>query len=530
VVLRSPRTEQTAQSQLAIDFASAALRSGDLLGARRFLHGRLAEDPCDADALTKLAEMAAGQWSIDEATVLLRRAATADPSPQRRFALVRHFQRFGKPALAQEELEQLPDDFRAHWEVREFEAAVAGMLGMQDREVELLEQVIRQRPSDARLLISLGKALRTVGRAADAVKAFRRAIRARPTCGEAWWGLANLKSFQFADKDIALMQRTLAPTLPELDAANLHFALGKAFEDRGDYATSFRHYAAGNALRFRSFSSEQASVSASVDRAIALATPEFFERTEGAGCPEPGPIFVVGLHRSGSTLIEQILASHPAIEATGELAVLPNIYNRLQRAKKGFAPGHELTREELRAIGREYLENVAPLRRGGRPYFVDKMPGNWICLPLIRAALPNARIIDARRHPMACGFSNFKQNYPNGVAHSFDLKSMGLFYRDYWRFMRHFDAVQPGAAHRLIHERLVEDPEREIRAMLDYLGLPFAESCLEFHKSHRAVRTPSAEQVRRPIDSAGLDQWRHYEPWLGELKEALGPALRDWES
>jgi len=238
---------------------------------------------------------------------------------------------------------------------------------------------------------------------------------------------------------------------------------------------------------------------------------------------------VVGLHRAGSTLVEQILASHALIEGTGELPVLRNIYNRLQRAKSGFAPGHELSRDELAAIGREYLDNATPFRTEGRPFFVDKMPGNWISVALIRAALPNARIIDARRHPVACGFSNFKQNYPNGVAHSFDLKSMGSFYRDYWRFMRHFEAVQPGAVHRVIHERLVEDPEREIRAMLEYIGLPFARSCLEFHKSDRAVRTPSAEQVRRPIDPSGLRQWKHYEAWLGELKEALGSALDHWE-
>jgi hypothetical protein len=252
------------------------------------------------------------------------------------------------------------------------------------------------------------------------------------------------------------------------------------------------------------------------------------------GCKAADPIFVVGLHRSGSTLIEQILASHPMIEGTTEIYGMQHLWNRLARsgAARGRGPFQQLAAldaDELCAYGQEYLDRTRPFRATDRPYFVDKLPANWMNLGLIRAALPNARVIDARRHPMACGFSNFKQHYAFGITFSYSQQSIGAFYRDYWRFMRHFDEVQPGAVHRVLNEALIEDPEGEIRRMLDFIGLPFDPACLEFHANKRAVRTPSAEQVRRPINRSGVDQWRNFEPWLGEMKAALGPALEAWD-
>src|SRR6185437_7073863 len=303
---------------------------------------------------------------------------------------------------------------------------------------------------------------------------------------------------------------------------HIHFALGKAYEDRREYEQSFEHYCAGNAIRAAGIDPGEVGISALVDESIETFTGEFFRANAKAGCEEEGPIFVVGLHRSGSTLIEQILASHSLIEGTTELGIMKLIRDRIGRSsgKSPAAAVAELERSQLRKIGEEYLERERPFRKTRKPFFVDKLPGNWTNLPLIRVALPNARIIDARRHPMACGFSNFKQNYASGVGFSYSLKSIGEFYRDYWRFMRHFDAVQPGIACRMINERLIDEPQREVRNMLDHLGLPFEDSCLEFHKNERAVRTPSAEQVRRPINREGVDLWKHYEPWLGELKEA----------
>jgi Tfp pilus assembly protein PilF len=529
MVLSTPQPDKRAPSAATLGLAHAALRAGNVSGARQMLHDRLTLNPSDADALEMLAEVAAGQGSTEEATILLRRAVAADPSPQRRFALVCHLQRHA-PAAALAEIEQLPQSARGELEVRAVEAAIAGTLGMHDRQIRVYQAMARERSGEAGLWVSLGNALKTVGRTEEAIKALQRAIRANVGHGDAWWTLANFKSFKFSPGDIGRMQAALRSRLADHDALHIQFALGKAFEDRADYEQSFRHYAMGNAMRAATFGPEQVSVTDFVDESLSAVTADFFDRLQGAGSQDHSPIFVVGLHRSGSTLIEQILASHPQVEGTTELPVMRSIRDRLTRSSGKSAPATiaALQPADVRAIGEEYLHRSRPFRQTDRPYFIDKMPSNWMNLALIRAALPNARIIDARRHPLACGFSNFKQNYASGLGFSYDLESIGAFYRDYWRFMRHFDALQPGAVCRMINEQLIDDPEAEVRRMLDHLGLPFDSACLEFHKNARAVRTPSAEQVRRPINRAGVDSWRPYEPWLGPLKETLGPALDDW--
>ncbi len=272
-----------------------------------------------------------------------------------------------------------------------------------------------------------------------------------------------------------------------------------------------------------------------VDAAIATLTPAFFEQRPAWGCPDPSPIFVVGLHRAGSTLVDQILASHPEIEGTTEIKVLETMWKRLWR--RGVAKGRNVFQElaslgaaEISGLGEEYIERTRAFRTTDRPFFIDKMPPNWMRLAFIRLALPNAKIIDARRHPMACGFSNFKQHYRrNDNPFASSLETIGAFYRDYWRFMAHFDEVQPGAVHRIINEKLIDDPEGEILRLLDFIGVPFDRSCLEFHSNKRAVRTPSAEQVRRPINRDGVDVWKNYKPWLDPLEAALGPALDHWD-
>jgi hypothetical protein len=270
-----------------------------------------------------------------------------------------------------------------------------------------------------------------------------------------------------------------------------------------------------------------------VDAATSALTGDFFELRSNAGCKAADPIFIVGLHRSGSTLVEQILATHPMIEGTTEIMVMPQLWDRLVRtaAAAGRSPFQHLAAldaKTLKNLGEEYLHRTRSYRTAERPFFVDKLPANWMNLGLIRLALPNAKIIDARRHPMACGFSNFKQNYGSGILFSYSQESIGAFYRDYWRFMTHFEEVQPGAVHRVVNEALIDDPEGEIRRMLDFIGVPFDPACLAHQNNKRAVRTPSAEQVRRPINRDGVDVWKNYEPWLGPLKAALGPALEHW--
>jgi tetratricopeptide (TPR) repeat protein len=518
------------RSKAALDFALAALRAGDIAGAELRLRDILVADPFNADALAKLAEIAVEQRRIEDAVVLLRKAVTADPSPERRLELIAHLQRFSGPALVLKELDELPADIRDRFEVKAIAAGALGVLGQHDEQIQIYRAMTRERPRQPGLWMSLGNALKTVGRTDEAVDALRQALKVEPTFGEAYWTLANFKSFRFAPRELTQMRQALRRKLSDESALHIHFALGKALEDSGDYEGSFAHYAAGNTLRTTEFTPDQSSVTEFVDEAIATVTPEFFERNRGAGCPEGGPIFVVGLHRSGSTLIEQILASHPLVEGTAELATLNLIRNRIARTA-GLSAGQaiaQLERKQFAEIGAEYLERTRAFRMTDRPYFVDKMPNNWMNAALIRLALPNATIIDARRHPLACGFSNFKQNYANGVGYSYSLETIGAFYRNYWRFMRHLDAVQPGAFHRVINERLIEDPEAEIRALLDFAGLPFDPACLESHANTRAVRTPSADQVRKPINREGVDYWRHYEQWLDELKGALGPALDDW--
>ena len=519
-------------SRLALEQATFALRAGDPFEARRALQARLLEKPDDGEALDKLAEMAIEEGRIDEATMLLRRAA-ADPASRRQIAFIRHLRAYAGSEAALSEVEALPHSIREQRETRMLEASLLGMLGKHDRQIAIHDSLTTDFPGDGALWLGLANALKTVGRTADAVAAVRRAIAIEPTRGEAYWTLANFKSFRFTDRDVSAMRKQLRGKRGDTDRLLFDFALGKALEDRRLFARSFRHYAAGNELCRAGLRPEQMRVTGFVDLALATFDRALFDRHRGAGCTARDPIFVVGLHRSGSTLIEQILASHPMIEGASELPVMQGLFARIARtaASRGRSPFEEIARLEPAAferIGAEYLESTRAFRRTERPLFVDKLPANWLNVGLIRLALPNATIIDARRHPLACGFSNFKQHYASGVTFSYSLRSIGYFYRDYLRLMEHFDEIQPGKILHVVNERLIENPEREIRRMLDRIGVAFDGACLESHRNARAVPTPSAEQVRRPINRDGVDAWRSYEPWLGPLKDALGPALDRW--
>jgi hypothetical protein len=323
-------------------------------------------------------------------------------------------------------------------------------------------------------------------------------------------------------------------SLAEEDRFHLHFALGKALEDEGDYQESFEHYAKGNASRRKGIQYDRRETTSYVQRSKAFFTAEFFRAQAGKGDPAPDPIFIVGLPRSGSTLIEQILSSHSQVEGTMELPDVISIVRRLSGRKKrsdvsaypeslrAFSP------EEIRALGSEYLERTRVQRKSGRPFFIDKTPQNFLHAGLIHTMLPNAKIVDARRHPLSCGFSCFKQHFARGHNFSYDLSELGHYYADYVDLMSHFDAVLPHRIHRVFYERMVEDPEREIRALLVYCGLPFEETCLRFYETERAIRTPSSEQVRLPIFAEGVDQWRNYETWLEPLKQALGAVLESY--
>ncbi|HWS78506.1 MAG TPA: sulfotransferase, partial [Thermomonas sp.] len=362
--------------------------------------------------------------------------------------------------------------------------------------------------------------------------AYRRAIELDPGFGSAWWSLANLKTVRFDAADIAAMQARLQrDDLDDDQRLHFEFALGKALEDAGEYAGSFAHYAAGNALRRTQLPYSAEQNAQRLRHAQAVYTREFFARRAGAGHDDPAPVFVVGMPRAGSTLLEQILSSHPQVEATMEL---PDI-TAIVRDLRARAPQPETTSyhdivaamdpAEFKALGERYIASTRVQRKLGRPFFIDKMPNNFAHVGLIQLILPNAKIIDARRHPLACGFSNFKQHFARGQAFSYDLGDMGRYYADYVALMAHFDAVLPGRVHRVIYEEMVADTETQVRALLGYCGLEFDERCLRFFENERAVRTASSEQVRQPIYREGVDHWRHFESWLYPLKLALGPVL-----
>jgi hypothetical protein len=350
--------------------------------------------------------------------------------------------------------------------------------------------------------------------------------------GEVWWSLANLKTYRFEEEAIATMERALGTAdLSEEDRLHLHFALGKALEDRGADAAAFDHYTAGNAIRRRQLDYDPARTQRQVTRAIATFDRALLEAKAGQGCPAPDPIFIVGLPRSGSTLIEQILASHPLVEGTMELPDLMAIARELAGSEDAYPEVvGMLSADRLRALGEDYLARTRVQRKTDRPFFIDKMPNNWLHVGLIALILPNARIIDARRHPLDCCFSAWRQHFARGQAFSYGLEDVGLYYRDYVRLMAHVDGIAPGRVHRVVHERLIEDVEGQVRALLDHCGLPFDAACLSFWKTDRAVRTASSEQVRRPVNRDGVDRWRRFDAQLAPLKQALGPVLNNWEA
>jgi predicted Zn-dependent protease len=513
--------------------AASALCDNRLAVGERLLRDFVKANPTDVAAIRMLAETGARLGAYDDAENLLARALELAPSfsaARHNYAGVLHRHMKSEAALAQVDI--LLKEDRANPNYRALRAAILVRIGEFQRAIESYEILLRDYPSQPKAWMGYGHALKTVGRQDEGIAAYRRSIELLPSLGESYWSLANLKTFRFSTEEIEAMQTQLANgETSEEDRYHLHFALGKALEDGAAYETSFEHYAKGNALRRSGIKYDADATREHVQRSKAVFTPEFFRAHEGAGCKARDPIFIVSLPRAGSTLIEQILSSHSAIEGTMELPDIFAIARSLSPRRKNTDPTNypevlkDIEPGRLEELGEEYLKRASIQRKLGRPFFIDKMPNNFMHLGLIRLILPNARIIDARRHPLACCFSNFKQHYARGQAFAYDQKEVGNFYRNYVELMAHFDTVLPGHVHRVFHETLVENPEGEVRKLLDYCGLPFEESCLRFYENDRAVRTASSEQVRRPISTEGLDQWRHYEAWLDLLKSALGSVL-----
>jgi tetratricopeptide (TPR) repeat protein len=490
------------------------------------------QHPDDALALRLRAEAAFLRRKDLDAVAWLTRCLALTEFPGARFARALANYRAGQAVAAQQDLEAALATDPDNPAYRALLAAALSKTSEVERTVELYERLTREYPQQPKLWMAYGHVLKASGRQPDSIAAYRRSIELEPRLGEAWWSLANLKTVKFDATDITTMQRQLVrDDLDGEDRLHFEFALGKALEDAKRYEESFKHYAEGNRLRLIETPYDIETSTINLRRSERILTREFFAERAGLGCPTPDPIFILGLPRAGSTLIEQILSSHSQVEGTMELPDITDIARSIADRRKNrddydYLPLlGEVAPQEWRELGERYLSTTRVHRKLGRAYFIDKMPNNFTHLGLIHLILPNARIIDARRHPLASCFSNFKQHFAMGQLFSYGLENIGRFYREYVALMAHYDAVLPGRVHRVFYERMVEDTENEVRRLLEYCGLPFEERCLRFYENERIVRTASSEQVRRPIYKEGVDHWRHYEPWLDPLKAALGDVL-----
>jgi tetratricopeptide (TPR) repeat protein len=508
---------------------TALFSDGELLKAEALIRGFLLKHGDHVEAMRLLARIGIELDVLDDAELLLTAVLTMRPDYHpARHDLARCLIKRHKHARALEELERLlkVDPHNSSYRTT-YAAAFVGR-GDAQRALDLYRSLAAESPQSADLHLSVGHALKTLGQQHEAIAAYRTAASVRPNYGDAYWSLANLKTYQFTDDEIARMKAGEAdPDLSAEDRYHLSFALGKACEDRSEYAESFRYYERGNAIKRAEVRYRPEPIERNARLQQEVCTREFFEARRGFGAASDAPIFIVGLPRSGSTLLEQILASHSQVEGTMELADIQRIVHGLQdRDVTAATPRYPAVLARMSAgdflqLGDKYLTDTL-IYRTGKPRFIDKMPNNFRHIGLIHLMLPNAKIIDARREPMACSFSNFKQLFASGQEFTYSIDDIARYYRSYVELMQHWDSALPGKILRVQHEELVEDLESNVRRLLEYCGLEFEPACLSFHKTSRSVRTASSEQVRQPIFKEGLEQWRNFEPWLGPLKAKLG--------
>jgi tetratricopeptide (TPR) repeat protein len=512
--------------------ATALFSDGDLAPAEAIIRAFLLRHGDHPEAMRLLAKIGMARDVLDDAELLLE--ATLILAPDHRAARYEYAECLRlrhKHPQAREQVRQLLALDPANADYRALAASIAVGLGEHEAAIALYRALLADAPDSPDLNLWIGHALKTVGQVPEAIDAYAAAAAARPDFGDAYWSLANLKTYRFTQAQIERMRAEEARATTSLvDRYHLCFALGKALEDRGEIAESWLYYERGNALKRSESHYRPEIIETNTRGQIAVCTRAFFDRREGWGDPRPDPIFILGLPRSGSTLLEQILASHSQVEGTQELAHVQRIVLDLQGREPDLDdpryPGalEDLTRDAVRRLGEQYLSETA-VYRTGRPFFIDKMPNNFRHVGLIRLMLPNAKIIDARRDPMSCCFSNLKQLFAQGQEFTYSIEDIARYYRTYLDLMRHWDDVLPGAVLRVQHEDVIDDLDGAVRRILDYCGLDFEPACVEFHKTRRSVRTPSSEQVRQPIFRDGLDQWKKFEPWLGPLESALGDAI-----
>jgi tetratricopeptide (TPR) repeat protein len=521
-----------AKLPLEVVTATSMFADGEIHEAERIVRQYLLTHGNHVEAMRLLAKIGMKLDVLDDAEFLLESALILAPdyrAARYDYALAllaRH-----KHARALEELDKLLEVDPGNRSYKTTYATACVGLGDNARALQLYRQLLEGAPQAADLHLSIAHVLKTQGQQQEAIDEYRTAAACRPNHGDAYWSLANLKTYRFPDDEIAQMRREEgAAATPLVDRYHLCFALGKALEDRGEYAESFACYERGNALKQGEIRFRIGPIERSARLQTGVCTRSFFASRQGSGSPDPAPIFIVGLPRAGSTLLEQILASHSKVEGTMELADIPRLVQQLHgREVNESQPRYpaalaELGTDQLKQLGEKYLTDTA-IYRSGKPFFIDKMPNNFRHIGLIHLILPNAKIIDARREPMACCFSNFKQLFAAGQEFTYSIDDIARYYRTYVQLMDHWNSVLPGKILQVQHEDVVEDLEGNVRRLLDFCGLDFEPACLEYYKTERSIRTASSEQVRRPIFKEGLDQWRNFEPWLGPLKTALGDVV-----
>ena len=512
--------------------ATALFSDGELTRAEEIIRAYLIRHGNQPDAMRLLAKIGMARDVLDDAELLLEATLTLAPDFRAaRYDFAQTLSQRHKYQKAREQIEQLLVLEPANMDYRSLAATIAVGLGEQDRAIELYRGMLADMPGSADVHLWLGHALKTVGDMPEAIASYRAAALARPDFGDAYWSLANLKTYHFTEAELAGMRAAESrPATGAEDRHHLCFALGKALEDRREIAESWRYYERGNARKRAESRYRPEILETNTAKQIETCTRRFFEERSGWGMARPDPIFILGLPRSGSTLIEQILASHSQIEGTQELADIQRIVLELQGRDPDLdnprypAVLAEMREDEFRRLGERYLADTQ-IYRSDRPFFVDKMPNNFRHIGLIHLMLPKARIIDARREPMACCFSNLKQLFAHGQEFTYSIEDIARYYRTYLELMEHWDRVLPGRILRVQHEDVISDLEGSVRRILDHCGLPFESACVDFHQTRRSVRTPSSEQVRQPIFRDGLDQWTKFEPWLLPLRTALGDAL-----
>ncbi len=512
--------------------ATSLFFDGELAPAEQIIRTFLLQHGNHPEAMRLLAKIGVARGVLDDADLLLEAMLTLAPDHHAaRYEYADVLVKRQKYTLAREQVSQLLKLDPANLDYRSLSATIAIGLGENETAIAIYRDILRDVPDSWDVHLWLAHALKTVGQVPESIAEYRAEAAARTSFGDAYWGRANLKTYRFTDDEMARMRAEEAsPAIALVDRYHLCFALGKALEDRDEIAESWAYYERGNALKRSESRYRPEIIEANTHKQIEVCTRDFFRRRDGWGDPRKDPIFILGLPRSGSTLLEQILASHSQVEGTQELADVQRIVLELQGREPDLdnplypTALTNMTSGDFAGLGERYLTDTRAYR-GDRPFFIDKMPNNFRHIGLIHLMLPNARIIDARREPMSCCFSNLKQLFANGQEFTYSVEDIARYYRTYLELMRHWDEVLPGRVLRVQHEDVVDDLEGSVRRILDYCGLPFEQACIEFHKTQRSVRTPSSEQVRQPIFRDGLDQWKKYEPWLGPLREALGDAL-----